>query len=187
MAGSAFEPEEDQDERKDDDEEDDDDEEEDDDDEDDDEEENDEDDEEEDNDDDEDKGRDWTRDEDSGQNEEDIPHHDSKPEWIGIVQWSEEEAFSAGGDSGSMVYAMDKQTMIPLGVHLGTPWPKKRSIFICLEAYCLEAKKEGWRLKFLKAEEPLDDGSSGSGEELTAEKAQKERARMESFLERRRA
>lgn len=74
-----------------------------------------------------------------------------------------------------MVYALYKQTMIPLGVHL--------------KAYCLDAKKEGWKLKFPEVE-PLNfnDGSSGRGgwsemvgEELTKEGL--ERARMQAYLE----
>lgn len=85
----------------------------------------------------------WESDGGSGGNENDISHHDSKCGWLGIVEWDKEVAFSAGGDSGSMAYAMDKQIMILLGVYLGTPWPNRRSIFLCLEAYCREANKEG--------------------------------------------
>lgn len=86
-----------------------------------------------------------------------------------------------------MVYAMDMQTMIPLGVHLGTPWTS-RSIFLCLEAYCREANKEGWKLKFPEMEEPLDsdDGSSGSGWSEGGDVVNLQRARIEAGLERKR-
>lgn len=78
-----------------------------------------------------------------------------------------------------------------LWVHLGTPWPNRRSIFLSLEAYCREANKEGWKLKFPEVEEHLDfsDGSIRSGrseddgEELPAEK-NLERVRMQALLER---
>lgn len=53
-------------------------------------------------------------DEESEGNENDISRH---AEWIGVVERDKEEAFSAGGYSGSIEYALDKQTIIPLGVH----------------------------------------------------------------------
>jgi len=70
-------------------------------------------------------------------------------EWIGVVQWAD-DPFSAPGDSGSLVFALEEGITVPLGIHVGAPEAMPRhSIFISIETYCYEAEdKEGWELCF---------------------------------------
>lgn len=69
-------------------------------------------------------------------------------EWLGVVEWMD-VPFSAGGDSGSLVFAREDGIIIPLGIHVGSPESMPNtSIFISLETFCFEAEAEGLELKF---------------------------------------
>jgi hypothetical protein len=69
-------------------------------------------------------------------------------EWLGIVQWGE-TAFSAPGDSGSLVFAMEEGVVVPLGIHIGAPTSiLEHSVFISLDTFCYKAEEEGWDLAF---------------------------------------
>lgn len=57
-----------------------------------------------------------------------------------------EVPFASPGDSGSLVYAIEDGTHIPLGIHVGSSEP--HSYFISIETYCLVAESEGWDLRF---------------------------------------
>jgi hypothetical protein len=71
-------------------------------------------------------------------------------EWMGYVRWtSPESPFSSPCDSGSLVYALEGNVTIPLGIHVGCPSSEPHhSVFICLETFCFEGDKEGWELQF---------------------------------------
>lgn len=63
--------------------------------------------------------------------------------WFGVVKWST-VPFAAPGDSGSMVFAVESGVRVPLGIHVGSPESMPdHSVFICLEAFCLEGEKQG--------------------------------------------
>lgn len=65
-------------------------------------------------------------------------------EWLGFVEWIPGIPFTAGGDSGSLVYAVENGVVLPLGIHIGVPTGRhEQSCFICLETFCLEAESEG--------------------------------------------
>ncbi|KAL2838487.1 hypothetical protein BJX68DRAFT_212071 [Aspergillus pseudodeflectus] len=53
-------------------------------------------------------------------------------EWIGVVEWIG-ILFSAPGDSGSLVFALEDGITIPLGIHVGAKAEKSCSFFISLE------------------------------------------------------
>jgi hypothetical protein len=73
-------------------------------------------------------------------------------EWMGVVQWMD-APFSAPGDFGSLVFALEDGVTVPLGIHVGAPEDIPRySFFISIDPYCYEADKEGWELCFT---EPL--------------------------------
>jgi len=63
-------------------------------------------------------------------------------EWLGVVEWMD-VGFADSGDSGSLVFAMEDGTYIPLGIHVGSPEGTRTSIFISLETFCLAAEEEG--------------------------------------------
>ena len=70
-------------------------------------------------------------------------------EWMGLVKWAADTPFSAPGDSGSLVFALESGVTVPLGIHVGAPESiPNHSVFVCLETFCYEAEKEGWELKF---------------------------------------
>lgn len=80
---------------------------------------------------------------------ESIEDKDSN-EWLGVVQWiSTDYHFAAGGDSGSLVFATEGNTLIPIGIHVGRP-RSGFSIFISLETYCHKAELHGHTLEFSK-------------------------------------
>lgn len=63
--------------------------------------------------------------------------------WFGVVQWST-VPFAAPGDSGSHVFAVESGILVPLGVHVGSPESiPNHSVFISLEAFCLEGERQG--------------------------------------------
>lgn len=65
-------------------------------------------------------------------------------EWLGYVRWIAGIPFSAEGDSGSLVFAIEDGVFIPLGVHVGAPSSHPgHSCFVSLETFCLEAEDEG--------------------------------------------
>lgn len=69
-------------------------------------------------------------------------------EWLGVVEWMD-VPFTAGGDSGSLVFAREDGIVIPLGIHVGSPASMPNtSIFISLETFCLEAEAEGLEPQF---------------------------------------
>jgi hypothetical protein len=69
-------------------------------------------------------------------------------EWLGVVKWGE-TAFSAPGDSGSLVFAMEEGVVVPLGIHIGAPTSiLEHSVFISLDTFCYKAEEEGWDLAF---------------------------------------
>jgi hypothetical protein len=79
----------------------------------------------------------------SGEDEE-----EGTDEWIGVVQWTD-IPFSAPGDSGSLVFAMEDGITIPLGIHVGAPESTHgKSVFISLETFCFEGEQEGWEICF---------------------------------------
>jgi hypothetical protein len=84
-------------------------------------------------------------DEGESENEDD---EDEDEEWLGLVKWAD-IPFSAPGDSGSLVFALESGVTVPLGIHVGSPgcYPG-HSLFIGLEAFCYEAEREGWELNF---------------------------------------
>lgn len=66
-------------------------------------------------------------------------------EWLGKIKLeSRAKKVSMPGDSGALVFAFEKGTIIPLGVHLGSPtaWPR-HSVCLSLETFCLEGKEGG--------------------------------------------
>lgn len=66
-------------------------------------------------------------------------------EWLGKIKLeSRAKKFSMPGDSGALVFAFTKGTIISLGVHLGSPtaWPR-HSVCLSLETFCLEGKEGG--------------------------------------------
>jgi hypothetical protein len=81
--------------------------------------------------------------------DEDTEDDTEENEWIGIVKWADNVPFSAPGDSGSLVFALEGGITIPLGIHVGAPGSKpQHSAFISIETFCYEAEKEGWSLQF---------------------------------------
>jgi hypothetical protein len=87
-------------------------------------------------------------------------------EWMGVVQWMD-APFSAPGDSGSLVFALEDGVTVPLGIHVGAPEAIPDIAFLLVltrivmkrtkrggscallnhffETYCHEAEdKEGW-------------------------------------------
>lgn len=80
---------------------------------------------------------------------EELQYYDKDPnEWLGLVKWQNGCRFAAPGDSGSLVFAKVKNTIIPLGIHVGSPQSiPEHSIFISLDTFCFEAEKEGWELR----------------------------------------
>jgi hypothetical protein len=71
-----------------------------------------------------------------------------RDEWVGIVKWAD-VPFSAPGDSGSLVFAIEEGVTIPLGIHVGAPTSiPQHSVFISIETFCYEAENEGWELHF---------------------------------------
>lgn len=81
--------------------------------------------------------------------DESIEDKDSN-EWLGVVQWiSTDYSFAAGGDSGSLVFTNEGNTLIPIGIHVGRP-RSGFSIFISLETYCYKAELHGHILVFAK-------------------------------------
>ncbi|MCJ1349970.1 hypothetical protein MMC31_008213 [Peltigera leucophlebia] len=133
--------------------------------------------------------------EESEEERDDGEGFNNRDEWLGKIKWeSESNPFSAPGDSGALVYAFEKGTVIPLGVHLGSPtsWPL-HSVCLNIETYCLEGKKAGYgRLRFAGAEsqsrtvEAPASNTSEEEEELTEEELQEnnqvEREYMEAFF-----
>jgi hypothetical protein len=70
---------------------------------------------------------------------------------MGRVKKFKELEFSDHGDSGALVYAMDDNCMIPLGLHLGRAKSlKDQSIFLCLDAFAIAAQKAGLGLISLR-------------------------------------
>jgi hypothetical protein len=69
-------------------------------------------------------------------------------QWLGLVQWtSPDNAFSAPGDSGSLVYSREKNQTVPLGILLGAPYDYPgHSIFLSLETYVIEGIHSGLEL-----------------------------------------
>ena len=55
-------------------------------------------------------------------------------EWVGYVDWVEGDDFAAPGDSGSLVFALEDNTIIPLGIHIGSS--NNKSYFVNLETCC---------------------------------------------------
>jgi hypothetical protein len=49
-------------------------------------------------------------------------NHAGKVGWLGLVEISQHQLFSALGDFGSLVYAVQKNQTIPLGIHIGLPY-----------------------------------------------------------------
>lgn len=52
---------------------------------------------------------------------------------VGEVAWVGDEAFTRGGDSGALVYAVIDQRVLPLGLHCGAYHHKGVSVFITLK------------------------------------------------------
>lgn len=69
---------------------------------------------------------------------------------MGFVQWiSAGYDFAAGGDSGSLVFATEGNTVIPFGIHVGRP-RCGFSTFVSLETYCYKVELHGNTLEFAK-------------------------------------
>lgn len=84
-----------------------------------------------------------SNDDENGQGDKDLN------EWFGLVKWYDEPPFTGQGDSGSLVFAKEGNVTIPLGIHVGSPASiPNHSVFISLETFCFEAKKEGEDLRF---------------------------------------
>ncbi|KAI9931263.1 hypothetical protein MW887_010925 [Aspergillus wentii] len=63
--------------------------------------------------------------------------------WFGVVKWSDVR-FATAGDSGSLVFAFESGTFVPLGIHIGSPESAPgHSYFLSLETFCYEGEKEG--------------------------------------------
>ena len=73
--------------------------------------------------------------------------------WVGIVEWIGGREFAVGGDSGSLVYSIDKSIKIPLGIHLGKPRKSQTSAFLSLDSYVIEAHLLGLQLEFADEED----------------------------------
>lgn len=88
--------------------------------------------------------------------------------WLGRIMWdSKETPFSAPGDSGALVYALEKGTIIPVGIHIGSPssWPFHSSC-LSIETFCADGKKAGYeRLRFAEAESRTMGAQSPSSNE----------------------
>jgi len=99
--------------------------------------------------DDEEEGESENDDDEEGESEnEDDEDEDEDDEWLGLVKWAD-IPFSAPGDSGSLVFALESGVTVPLGIHVGSPeYYPGHSLFIGLEAFCYEAEREGWELNF---------------------------------------
>lgn len=129
--------------------------------------------------------------EDSG--EDSVKVRKMKGHWLGKIMWeSEENPFSAPGDSGALVYAQENGTVIPLGIHLGSPslWPFHSSC-LSIETFCADGKKAGYdRLRFAEAESRTMGAQAPSAneeeEELSEQQLQERRPveleYMEAFL-----
>ena len=110
-------------------------------------------------------------------------------EWLGKIKWvSEDFPFSAPGDSGALVYALEKGTVIPLCVHLGSPtaW-RHHSVGMSIETFCLDGKKGGYgRLRFAEAEsrtaEEQAPNANDEDEGLTEGQLEEQRQGMEAIL-----
>lgn len=87
----------------------------------------------------------------SGESDDSESIEDKDPnEWFGVVQWiSADYDFAAGGDSGSLVFATEGNTVISIGIRVGRP-RSGFSIFISLETYCYKAELHGHILGFAK-------------------------------------
>lgn len=131
---------------------------------------------------------DWDEESEDGHeksHDEDCKYDDSESEesskagemgfdWLGKIMWeSKENPFSAPGDSGALVYALEKGVVIPLGVHLGSPssWPFY-SVCLSIESFSADGEKAGYgRLRFAEAESRTVGGQapnvSDEEEELT--------------------
>ncbi|KAI4703489.1 hypothetical protein J4E89_010065 [Alternaria sp. Ai002NY15] len=82
--------------------------------------------------------------------------------WVGMVQWFDGMPFGVAGDSGALVHAVDNSVKIPLRLHIGSPPEsilENTSMFLCLDAYFLEARLLGLRLEFA-SEEDEESGES---------------------------
>jgi len=78
--------------------------------------------------------------------------------WVGMVQWFDGMPFGVAGDSGALVYAMENSVKIPLGLHIGSPHEsilENTSMFLCLDAYFLEARLLGLRLEFASEKDDM--------------------------------
>ena len=85
---------------------------------------------------------------DDDDGDDDDEDEDEDEEWMGLVKWAD-IPFSAPGDSGSLVFALESGVTVPLGIHVGAPDSiPNHSVFVCLEAFCYEAEREGWELNF---------------------------------------
>lgn len=106
--------------------------------------------------------------------------------WLGKIMWeSRETPFSAPGDSGALVYALEKGTVIPLGVHLGSPssWPSHSSC-LSIETFCADGKKAGYeRLRFAEAESRTMGTQSPSANEEEEELNEEQRKLQEEYME----
>jgi hypothetical protein len=82
----------------------------------------------------------WYKPEDEEEAEEMDKEED---EWLGVVEWMD-VPFTAGGDSGSLVFTREDNIVIPLRIHVGSPASMPNtSIFVSLETFCFEAEAEG--------------------------------------------
>lgn len=73
---------------------------------------------------------------------------DGSDGWFGVVHWVSRVPFTAG-DSGSLVYAIESGTCVPLGIHVGEPDSlHEQSWFVSLDMFCNEGEEEGWSLSF---------------------------------------
>lgn len=67
------------------------------------------------------------------------------------MSWLGGYEFAVSGDSGALVYSMDKSIKIPLGIHLGKPQGKhykQSSAFLSLDSYIIEAHLLSLQLEF---------------------------------------
>lgn len=70
-------------------------------------------------------------------------------EWLGKIKWkSKTKRFSMPGDLGALVFAFEKGTIIPLGVHLGSPtaWPR-HIVCLSLETFLPRGQGGGWSVE----------------------------------------
>jgi hypothetical protein len=67
-----------------------------------------------------------------------------------VVDWvSGVDPFTDMGDSGALVYGLEKSAIVPMGVHIGRPqYREKSSLFLSLESYVVEGEKLGLNLYF---------------------------------------